>query len=142
MATSTSRLAFTDCFSVFDRALASAEGIRISFSTEGDAKHFRTRLHSARAIHRNDNAETYPAEHPMHGHSEYDSLVVKLRSNGEGHYLYIEPTTTKSIEIEDIAAMPAKIVLCPQCGLQARCVQGVWGCDECDVELEITEDEA
>jgi hypothetical protein len=88
---STSRLAFNDCFDVFDQALGDPTGIRIAFSTEGLARHFRTRLHQARAIDRADNAKLHPFDHPMHGRSAYDSIIAKLRNVDGQWYVYLVP---------------------------------------------------
>lgn len=97
----TSRLAYYDCYEILDKAIDSPRGIRLRFATEGAARHFRTRLHKARQINRLDNAETYDPSHALHGRSEYDPLTVKLRPNGEGWVLEIEPLNT-SMEIEEI----------------------------------------
>ena len=101
MATSTSRLSFSDCYDILDRALATPRGLRLSFPVEGDARHFRTRLHAARSLHRRDNAATYPEGDPKHGSSEYDPLTVKLRANGKGWVLLIEPVSA-TMQIEEI----------------------------------------
>lgn len=88
MATSNSRLSFDDCFEALDRALASPRGIRIIVDDEGAAYHLRNRLHKARVLDRKANAETYDETHPLHGTSEYDELVVKLRlANGKSTIL-------------------------------------------------------
>lgn len=101
MVTSTSRLSFTDCYDILDRALESERGVRITCEDEGQARHLRTRLHSARQIHRRDNAETYPLGDPRHGSSEYDVLTVKLRANGKGVFLLVEKVST-GMQIEEI----------------------------------------
>ena len=105
MATSSSPLSFSDCYSALDRALTADRGVRLRFATEGDARHFRLRLHAARKLHRAGNAEIYEdPTHPMHGNSEYDQLVVKMRkgpTNGEW-FLLIEKTD-RPLEIEDLA---------------------------------------
>lgn len=90
MATATSRLAYEDCFTVFGQALDDGKGIRIPFPDEGAARHYRTRLHSARALDRADNRETYPHPHPMHGQSLYDSIVCRLRQIDGVWYVYLE----------------------------------------------------
>lgn len=101
MVTSTSRLSYSDCYDIFDRALDSALGLRIRFHDEGSASHFRTRLHAARQVHRRDNAETYPEGDPKHGASEYDGLIVKLRTDDRGPFLLIEKLANE-MQIEEI----------------------------------------
>ena len=107
MATSSSPLSFGDCFSVLDRALASTRGIRLRFPTEGDARHFRTRLHAARQLHRNANAQTYEHDHAMYGNSEYDALVIKMRcaevGATDGEWLLLIEKVERVLEIEEIA---------------------------------------
>lgn len=90
MATSNSRLAYEDCFEALDRALASSRGVRITVESEGAAYHLRNRLNAARTKDREANAETYDDEHPLHGSSQYDSLVIKLRLAGEKPVILIE----------------------------------------------------
>lgn len=99
MVTSNSKLSFDDCFDALDRALASARGIRLSFTSEGAARHFRTRLHTARRLDREANAETYEEGHPLHGTSQYDPLVVKLHlANGESTLVIEKIKLTAKIE--------------------------------------------
>ena|ERR1700732_3609935 len=105
MVTSSSPLAFSDCYTTLDRALASPSGIRLRFASEGDARHFRTRLHSARKLHRQGNAEVYDdPTHPMHGCSEYDALTVKMRrGNGDGEWFLLVEKVERPLDIEEIA---------------------------------------
>lgn len=86
-----SRVAFTDCYEVLDQTLAEAKGIRIRFRTHDAAIHFRMRLHQARKLDRDANAETYEKGHSMHGTSAYDQIVARdpVPENG-GAWLYLE----------------------------------------------------
>lgn len=90
MVTSNSRLSYSDCFDLFDQALADTAGIRIEFATEGEAMQYRVRMHTARQINRKDNRETYTVDHPMHGQSPYDELIVRIRQVDEVWWMYIQ----------------------------------------------------
>lgn len=91
-----SNLSFEDCRSALDRALASPNGIRVSFETKGQAYRFRQRLNTFRAKDRARNTSIYPQDHPQHNRSVWDTLVFEL-SEAEpavlllpGHRLQIE----------------------------------------------------
>jgi len=103
MVTSTSRLAYGDCFELMDKAIADQRGIKIKCATEGDARHLRTRLHSARRIDRDENAKTYPDGHPMYGRSVYDVLGMRLRPQKEWCWLAIEKWDARQFEIESLS---------------------------------------
>ena len=102
MATSTSRLAYNDCFDVLDEALANKKGIRVEVPDWNTGNYYRLRLHSARAIDRKDNKETYPDDHKLYGRSIYDQLVVRLREEGKKWWMYIERFSTENLNIEPL----------------------------------------
>lgn len=101
MVTSSSRLSYIDAYEVLDRALAARRGVRITFEDVGAARSFQLRLNKARALNREDNAETYPAGEPLHGRSEYDTLLIQFRSNGEGTFILVEKID-REMQIEEI----------------------------------------
>lgn len=74
----TSRLAYSDCYDAFDKAVADRKGIRISMRDEAQATYYRMRLNQARKIDRRENAKVYEPGHPMHGCSPYDAIVIRL----------------------------------------------------------------
>jgi len=90
MTTSSSRLAFADCFDFMDRALEDPKGARASFGDRGSAMHFRVRLHTARRYDREANKEVYSPGDPMYGISEYDKLTASIREDGDIWYIYLE----------------------------------------------------
>jgi len=106
-----SRLAYTDCFETFERALASAKGIRLPFNTYAEAKSFQLRMNAARAVDRHENAMVYPKGDVMHGQSNFDILTVRIvgpiedpmAPSGETTFVYIEPREKGTPEIEDLA---------------------------------------
>lgn len=98
MATSSSRLAYEDCFEALDRALASAKGIRMTVADENSAVHMKNRLHYARKLDRDSNAETYDPGHPLHGTSQYDALVIRLRFGAKPTILIEKIKLTANIE--------------------------------------------
>lgn len=101
MATSNSRLSYTHEYETLDRALLSPKGLRCTFPSEGSARSFQQRLNTARRKNREDNAATYPDGHPLHGASEYDTLQIRLRTNGSGSAVLIEKMD-REMQIEEI----------------------------------------
>ena len=90
MVTSSSRLAYDDCFEILSRALEDKHGARVHCQSRGEAFHLRTRLHSARQIDRRDNIHVYDESDPLHGRSAYDTLVVRIKELDGQHYVYVE----------------------------------------------------
>jgi hypothetical protein len=106
MVTSSSRLAFSDCYELMERAINDPKGIKVKFARDEDAWHFRVRLHTARRIDRTDNMALFPEGHMMHGKSPYDELVMRIKenTNGEGGYwLRLERISIDNLEIESLA---------------------------------------
>lgn len=101
MTTSISRAAYSDCFDLFDRALANPDGIRYRCPTHGKANHLKTRLHYARVLDRREKMEIYLPDDPSHGVSPYDSLVVSVAHDDQ--WVYIQPRTMEG-EIEELGA--------------------------------------
>lgn len=97
MATSTSRLSYTDCFELMDAAIGNVRGVRVQ-AEHSAATNLRMRLHTARRIDRSDNQQTYHQDHPLHGRSIYDELAVRIRDG----WLYIERVSTKNLKIEPL----------------------------------------
>jgi hypothetical protein len=104
MAISNSRFSYGDCYDLMDKALADSKGIRIKFSSYGEALHFRLRLHTARRIDRKDNLEVYPGEHAMHGKSPYDPLIMRIKPTADGTtWLRLEKVDAREFTIESLA---------------------------------------
>jgi hypothetical protein len=107
MAVSTSRLAFSDCFELLERAINDEVGIRVKFASYDDAFNFRLRLHQARRIDRTDNVDSYPEGHPLYGRSIYDQLSCKIRNFNGGAWLRIERIDARKFEIESLSEEPS-----------------------------------
>src|SRR5258705_21847 len=108
MVTSSSRLAYSDCFDLMNKAIADPKGIKIKFAQGEDAWHFRIRLHTARKIDRNDNKVTYPENHAMWGRSVYDQLTMRIRMEdrsklGGPAWLRLERIDTREFEVESLS---------------------------------------
>jgi len=116
MAVSTSRLAFSDCFTLLERAINDEKGIRVKFATYDDAFNFRLRIHKARQIDRQDNLESYAEGHILYGRSVYDELTCKIRLFNGGAWLRIERLTAREFEIESLSeeASEAELPLEPK----------------------------
>lgn len=102
MSASTSRLSYEDCFELLDMVLEKNK--RIPFASQGDARHFRLRLHMARKVDRKENMLTYAdnEDHPLYGRSVYDNIVVRLVQDGNKWWLYIKKMSLSGMKIEDI----------------------------------------
>lgn len=105
MTTSTSRLAFTDCFELFEKALAADKGIRIKFPDRGSAWYFRLRLQSARRVDRQANTETYNPDHKMYGRSVYDTITCRLEVEAGQQWLNLEKIDAREFEIEELGKL-------------------------------------
>ena len=103
MTVSTSKSAYLDCYDLLDRALDSPIGIRNRCANRGMANNLRTRLHYARAISRRESLEIYAADHPAHGTSPYDPLVIRIQQDGKLWWIYIEPRAIQG-EVEELGA--------------------------------------
>lgn len=103
MPTSTSRLSFQDCFDYLDRALADDKGIRIGFNRYGDAMQFRLRCNKARAVDRQENAETYESTHPLFGRSEYDCLLLRVVEEDGQAFVYFQRKDALGLRVESLS---------------------------------------
>ncbi len=74
MPTSLSREAYDDCYDLLDRAVSVERGMGASFSSRGEAYHFRVRLNAARQLDRDLQREVTP-----NGKSDYDCLTFRIR---------------------------------------------------------------
>ena len=101
-----SLLSYSDCIDYFDTALAHTEGARIPVEDINDATNLRLRLNNCRKLHREANAKMYPEHHIMHGRSQYDKLVVKIKAFGEEDKLFVvlERTDISRRNVEGIGA--------------------------------------
>lgn len=99
-----SPLAFDDVREILDKALASPRGIMIPCSTRGAAVALRVRLNYYRKMDRTQSRETYTRDHPMHGRSAYDKLVLRIpaKDTKDEKILFIEQRTAENFEIVEI----------------------------------------
>jgi hypothetical protein len=111
MAVSTSRLAFSDCFELLERAINDAKGIRIKFATFDDAFAFRLRIHKARQMDRVENKELYEEGHKLYGRSVYDQLTCKIRNFDGGSWLRIERLDAIEHYVESLSEEPEEAEL-------------------------------
>jgi hypothetical protein len=104
MSLSNSRLSYSDCFDLLDRALDEPRGIRAEVPSMNAAVYLRMRIHHARTIDRAENKVTYPdPDHPHHGRSPYDVLVIRLEDGDPSAWVYIDK---QIVEIGRIEAIP------------------------------------
>jgi len=96
--------AYADCVSLFDAAMADDKGARANLGTYDACLNMRTRMHYYRTLDRKANAETYPSDHPQHGTSAFDDLVVQIFPDEDGQYwLYISKRSAKILAIESLS---------------------------------------
>ena len=110
MAFSKSPHSFADIKLLFEQALESERGIKITCSSRGAAMLLRSRFNYYRKMDRGENKKTYSEDHPMHGWSIYDGLVLVIPPKGsdEQHVLYIKPRLVENVEVEEIIHQTAK----------------------------------
>lgn len=103
MTTSTSRIAYSDCFELMDKAMDDPRGVRINFPDLGDARNLRLRLHTARKIERQENALTYEEGEPLYGRSAYDILYVPIIKHNKGWWVYLKKRVIENFQIEKLS---------------------------------------
>lgn len=104
MSLPTALRAYEECRDLFDRALDDPKGARACLETYDACFAFRTRMHYFRRLDGKANAKTYPADHPMHATSIYDTLQVRiLRDEDDKFWLYIEPRAGGITAIEGLS---------------------------------------
>lgn len=96
--------AYNDCLDVFERALESKRGTRVSFNTEPEANIFQMRMCTARALRRDESRRMYPREDPRYNRTAFDHFVVRrpVSDTEDKWWVYIEPHSSNIIAIEDI----------------------------------------
>lgn len=103
MVTSTSRLSYDDCFTLFEQAIHDSHGTRIKFKDREAAWHFRIRFHTARAIDRRENKSIYTPGHRLYGCSIYDPIVIQLRTIKGETWLYLTKRDASHFEVENLS---------------------------------------
>lgn len=91
MSYNSSITSYVDIRGALDQALASPKGVRLRFPDKPAATTFKGRVHTFRFQDRKENKKIYPEDHPMHGRSAYDPLMVKTEPNS------IDPMTGKEV---------------------------------------------
>jgi hypothetical protein len=99
MSANTSRLAYQDCFTLFERANEEPLGIKFRCESDNFATYFRARLNKARTIDREDNALAYDSDHPMHGRSVYDDISISVRNGAAGTWIIMQKISSRKFEI-------------------------------------------
>lgn len=102
MSASTSKLSYSDCFEVMDKALEADRGVRIQFNDEGNAKHFLVRCHKARVLDRHENRLTYNEGDPLYARSIYDPLMGQIKRMDGKIWLFLRKLSAEHLVIEEI----------------------------------------
>lgn len=106
MSLSNSRLAYEEEYEVMDRALESAEGVRVGFDAQDDASYYRMRMNQARKLDRQFNGERYTnLNDPRRNKSQYDALSIRIRRIGNTYWVYVakrqKPALIEEIKEEE-----------------------------------------
>ncbi len=110
MPVSESRLSYTDCFTLFERALADPKGARyqVGDGEHGKNQYFVMRMHQARALDRKDNRAIYEPGEPLYGRSVFDVLVCQLKQDSEEKWwVYVSHTELDESQIEPLSELEA-----------------------------------
>ena len=105
MTMSNSLLAYQDCTDLLQKAVEDKVGVRVKVADQTSAIHLRNRLHYARRLHREENAKTYDEGEFMHGRSEYDGVVVRMKMIEEQWYIYLERLAIDESKIESLTGL-------------------------------------
>lgn len=106
MSLPTALRAYDECRALYDRALDDPKGARACLDTYDACFAFRTRMHYFRRLDAKANAKAYPEDHPSHGTSIYDTLMVRIVRDEDGKYwLYIEPRAGGITAIEGLSEL-------------------------------------
>lgn len=109
MTISTSKLAYGDCYDLFDQALEDEKGIRAKVEDMDAAIFLRMRMNQARKLDRQSNLETYEPGDPMYGRSNYDRLTFRIRTMPDRSvWILLERTASNILEVASIGEADAK----------------------------------
>ena len=100
MAYNSSLTSYPDITAALDRALESPKGVRIQFETAQAVTTFCGRAHSFRFRDRAHNRKVYAHDHPMHGCSAYDPLMIRKAGPLEVEIVKLEGVEFQIKEIE------------------------------------------
>ena len=103
MTMSKSRLAYRQEYDLMDTAMKTDKGSRTHIGSREAAKTYQLRLNMARQLDRKLNREAFPEGHLLHGASEYDELVFRIKIDTDDEWwVYLEkalaPTVVEAIE--------------------------------------------
>jgi len=98
--------AYGDCFTIYDKALASSGGARVAFATQGEAEYFAMRMQQARALKRAEARQIYKPTDKQYDKSEYDRLVVQraVQDDAGEWWVYVKPTGSNILAVETLDA--------------------------------------
>lgn len=81
MALSKNIVEYEDCREHLDRALQSANGIRITLATNGQAVHLRQRLYKLRQLEKVRSTEIFDVGDERRLVTPYDNLSISVKDN-------------------------------------------------------------
>jgi hypothetical protein len=93
-----------------DAALDDPVGVRLQVPDLDAAYNLRLRLNQARKLDRDQNKKIHEPDSPMHGRSEYDRLVFRIKAVNGQRFLYVEQTLAIAPKIEPLATVKDKAV--------------------------------
>lgn len=107
MGVSTQALSLRDVQGVMDKALESEHGVTVQCADRGQAYRLRHRMNAARQRDRLENRKIYSdPDHPMHGASRYDQLVIRIneKPGGNPSMIIVQKVTEDTISTSALTA--------------------------------------
>lgn len=111
MTVPTSPAAYTSEYAVMTAALLDPVGVRLRMNDMDAAVYYRLRCHTARQIDRKRNAETFEKEDPRHFSSEFDRLVLRIRTEAGEVWLYFEKNEVVPGQVESLSGEEVQLAL-------------------------------
>lgn len=92
--------AYPDVQELFDKALASEKGLKLTFKDAKEATINAGRMNAYRVRLRRDNARVYPADHKLHKATPYDGLMIRKQKGS--NTVLIEKLNVERFDIEEL----------------------------------------
>lgn len=90
--------AYPDVEALFEKALQSERGLKLTFKDANEATVNAGRFNAYRVRLRRENKRIYPADHPLHNSTPYDCLMVRRKDNE----VKIEKLVIERFDLEEI----------------------------------------
>ncbi len=99
---SNSIFSYADVRELLDRALTSERGMRVRVNKPGAVHNLRQRMNYFRKLDRRENTKIYAESEPLHGRSQYDSLIFRAGQDEKGAYVDVVKGSADNFETEEL----------------------------------------